>query len=292
MRRSSPAAGGLLLPHALVLRAALVLGLMLATAAAVLPAAADGVSSAGSIIPTHLAIPSIGVDAPLEQVGLTADRTVESPQQWMDAAWYDLGYQPGATGNAAIIGHLDSTTGPAVFWRLGALQPGAKVLVDDGTTTLTFLVQSTATYADGQSPMQHIYGPSDMPRLNLITCTGDWNPATHSYSDRLVVYTVLQGFQADTSAATCRFVLGFQAIHDMIPSVVGGCTDNEGHNAQNGDALQQTSGGLLVWRKLDNWTAFTDGYHTWVNGPNGLQERLNSQRFSFEANPDGLPIAP
>ena len=39
-----------------------------------------------------------------------------------------------------------------------------------------------------------------------------------------------------------------------------------------------------------SFTAFTDGYHTWVNGPNGVQERLNSQRFAWQANPDGLPV--
>jgi hypothetical protein len=59
-----------------------------------------------------------------------------------------------------------------------------------------------------------------------------------------------------------------------------------------GDAIQHTTGGLLVWRKLDNWTTFTDGFHTWVNGPYGLQERLNDQRFGWEANPDGLPVVP
>lgn len=88
----------------------------------------------------------------------------------------------------------------------------------------------------------------------------------------------------------CTFVLGFKVLHDLIPEQVGDCIDAEGHNPENGDALQHTKGGLLVWRKGDNWTAFTDGYHTWVNGPTGLQERLNSQRFSWEANPGGLPI--
>jgi sortase (surface protein transpeptidase) len=246
-----------------------------------------------TIVPTHLSIPSIGVDAPVEQVGLTADRAVESPSQWMDAAWYKLGYQPGADGNAAIIGHLDSTTGPAVFWRVGQLQPGAQVRLDDGATTLTFLVEGVTSCPADQCPMQQIYGASSVPRLNLITCAGDWNPQVQSYSERLVVYTVLQGYQDSgvSVANNCRFVLGFQALHDLIPVVVGDCRDGEAHNPVNGDALQQTSGGLLVWRKADNWTAFTDGFHTWVNGPNGVQERLNTQRFSWEANPDGLPLA-
>jgi hypothetical protein len=39
-------------------------------------------------------------------------------------------------------------------------------------------------------------------------------------------------------------------------------------------------------------TAFTDGFQTWVNGPLGLQQRLNTQRFWWEANPDHLAIVP
>ena len=50
--------------------------------------------------------------------------------------------------------------------------------------------------------------------------------------------------------------------------------------------------GLLVWRKADNHTAFTDGYRTWVDGPKGVQKRLNTQRFAWEANPEDLPLAP
>jgi LysM repeat protein len=98
------------------------------------------------------------------------------------------------------------------------------------------------------------------------------------------------GAQAQ-SAATCHFVLGFATLAGLIPQQVGRCVEDEGHNPVNGDALQHTTGGLLVWRKADNWTAFTDGYQTWINGPQGLQERLNTQRFSWEANPDGLPLA-
>lgn len=91
-------------------------------------------------------------------------------------------------------------------------------------------------------------------------------------------------------AAGCQFVLGFGSLDGMIPSIVGQCVEDERHNADNGDAFQHTSRGLLVWRKADNWTAFTDGFHTWVLGPVGLLERLNTQRFSFEANPEGFPV--
>lgn len=87
---------------------------------------------------------------------------------------------------------------------------------------------------------------------------------------------------AGVSASNCQFVLGFLTLQQMIPKVVGDCTADEHYNPVNGDGLQETTGGLMVWRKSDNWTAFTDGYHTWINGPNGLEERLNTERFSWE----------
>ncbi len=86
------------------------------------------------------------------------------------------------------------------------------------------------------------------------------------------------------AAADCQFVLGFKTLRDLIGhDNVGECLENEHHNA-TGDSVQQTTGGLLVWRKADNWTAFTDGYRTWLNGPNGLEQRLNTERFEWEAD--------
>jgi hypothetical protein len=90
----------------------------------------------------------------------------------------------------------------------------------------------------------------------------------------------------------CGFILGFFTLHNLIPDQVGQCITDETHNPENGDGLQPTTGGLLVWRKSDNWTAFTDGNQSWVNGPFGLQNRFNSQRFFWEQNPQGLQIIP
>jgi predicted peptidase len=79
-----------------------------------------------------------------------------------------------------------------------------------------------------------------------------------------------------------QFVLGFKTLADMIPDIVGQPLENEHFNPQNGDALQMTTHGLLVWRKADNWTAFTDGATTWVDGPYGLQGRPDDTRFAWE----------
>jgi hypothetical protein len=92
------------------------------------------------------------------------------------------------------------------------------------------------------------------------------------------------------SAAGCEVKLGFKLIADQMPDALGGCLEDEHYNPLNGDSLQRTANGLLVWRKLDNFTAFTDGYRSWVNGPFSIQQRLNTERFDWE--PISAPAAP
>ena len=87
-------------------------------------------------------------------------------------------------------------------------------------------------------------------------------------------------------------MLGFAELHTALPTIVGDRVEDEHHNRNNGDAPQRTTGGLLVWRKADNWTAFTDGSVTWINGPLGLEQRQNTQRFQWEPNPDRFEIVP
>src|SRR5438552_15515900 len=89
------------------------------------------------------------------------------------------------------------------------------------------------------------------------------------------------------SAPACQFLLGFATLHDLSLADIGDCTDNQAF-AANGDAQQHTTKGLMAWRKADNYTAFTNGYMTWINGPGGLVHRLNTDRFPWESN---APIA-
>lgn len=110
----------------------------------------------------------------------------------------------------------------------------------------------------------------------------------------LAIALVLLGLPLAPAAHAdgCQYVLGFKTLYTLIPRIVGQCLDDQQFDPANGDALQHTTNGLLVWRKADNHTAFTDGFHTWVNGPNGLEARLNTTRFPWEPNPDRLPVVP
>lgn len=88
--------------------------------------------------------------------------------------------------------------------------------------------------------------------------------------------------QGGIPSASPTFMLGFGAMAGMMGDLAGQPTEDEWHGA-NGDGLQRTTRGMMVWRKTDNWTAFTNGYMTWVNGPYGVQMRLNTERFPWEA---------
>src|SRR3954447_4289377 len=88
----------------------------------------------------------------------------------------------------------------------------------------------------------------------------------------------------------CTFVGGFARLRELVGAdKIGNCLEDEHFNVENGNAEQRTAGGLFVWRKADNFTAFTDGGTTWVNGPDGLQSRPNNERFSWEKDPISSP---
>ncbi|MDE2994381.1 MAG: hypothetical protein OXU67_10925, partial [Chloroflexota bacterium] len=98
----------------------------------------------------------------------------------------------------------------------------------------------------------------------------------------LATAALVGGTGRTAAAADCRFVLGFETLHAMIPDTVGACLENEQHHPGQGVTHQRTTNGLLVWQKAGNHTAFTDGYRTWISGPLGLQRRLNSEQFDWE----------
>jgi len=76
--------------------------------------------------------------------------------------------------------------------------------------------------------------------------------------------TLLTAMPPGSAAGACQFVLGFGAFADHLPLVMGQCLDDEQHDLASGDALQHTTTGLLVWRKADNFTAFTAVDGTWI----------------------------
>ena len=147
--------------------------------------------------PHELSIPALGITAPVEHVGLEPDGRMASPANPDNVAWYELGSRPGTLGNAVIAGHLDSETGPAVFYKVDTLMPGDRITVTDADDRQhTYTVQSKQTYATAEFPMDEVFGPTSVPHLNLITCGGLFDNQTKEYSHRTVIYATLDSSDA------------------------------------------------------------------------------------------------
>jgi LPXTG-site transpeptidase (sortase) family protein len=119
---------------------------------------------------------------------------LQVPSSTSVAGWYTGSPRPGGIGSAIIVGHIDSLSGPGVFYRLSELHRGNDVYVKrtDGTT-VEFRVTSVQTYLKDQFPTQTVYGPTPDAELRLITCDGAFDAATHHYLSNIVVYATQVG---------------------------------------------------------------------------------------------------
>jgi len=143
-------------------------------------------------LPVRLQIPAINVSTSLVKLGRLPDGSLEVPKDWDTAGWYDKGPRPGQPGPAVILGHVDSKTGPAVFYQLRALRPGDTVRVGlaDGRI-LVFRVQRVQRYPKDKFPTEAVYFPTLNRELRLITCGGEFDYAAGSYRDNIVAYATL-----------------------------------------------------------------------------------------------------
>ncbi|WP_432098556.1 class F sortase [Streptomyces sp. WAC 04229] len=145
--------------------------------------------------PDRIRVPAIKVDAPLTGLGLTSSGSLDVPpaEKKNLAGWYEAGTTPGDTGTAIVAGHVDNAEGPAVFYRLGALEKGAEIEVDrrDGGVAV-FTVDAVEVYAADDFPDAKVYGAAPRPELRVITCGGDYSRST-GYQGNVVVFAHLTG---------------------------------------------------------------------------------------------------
>lgn len=151
-------------------------------------------STTPTAAPAALRVPSVDIDSPVIRLGLEPDGTLEVPRgaQYDLAGWYESGPAPGAIGPAVIAGHIDSKSGPSVFYRLGEVSPGDEIVVTgaDGTEA-RFVVEGVERHAKDDFPTDAVYGPVPRPELRLVTCGGEFDRSTGHYVDNVVVFAAL-----------------------------------------------------------------------------------------------------
>jgi len=148
-------------------------------------------------VPVRLQIPSIGVDTGLLRLGRDVHGAVDVPKgrhKWDMAGWYagEGGTRPGDPGSAVLLGHVDSTSGPAVFYRLRELRPGDQVeVVRADRTVVRFTVDAVEQYPKSRFPTDDVYYPTGTPKLRLVTCGGSFDPLRGHYRSNVIVFASL-----------------------------------------------------------------------------------------------------
>jgi sortase (surface protein transpeptidase) len=105
------------------------------------------------------------------------------------AGWYELGPRPGEAGPAVLVGHVDSRSGPAVFFRLGELRRGDRIVIGQaGGAARSFLVERVERRAKEDLPLERIWNGTRKPVLRLITCGGTFDRSTGHYRDNVIGY--------------------------------------------------------------------------------------------------------
>ena len=148
----------------------------------------------GPATPTRVRIPSINVNAPLTSLSLNSSGQLNAPpeQNRNLAGWYGKGATPGEIGTAVIAGHVDNNQGPAVFYSLGALKPGAEVDVDrTDSTTAVFTVDAVEAYDARAFPSDKVYDDSARAELRVITCGAGFDKRDYQYMGNVVVFAHL-----------------------------------------------------------------------------------------------------
>ncbi|MFI9843130.1 class F sortase [Nonomuraea sp. NPDC051941] len=147
-----------------------------------------GTTPTASIVPESIGIPSIDVDAPLMKLGLSKDGEVELPpyEKPKVAGWYSGSAVPGEKGASVIIGHVDTKTAPAVFYKLRQLRKGETVKVErsDGKV-VSFKVDHIEQVHKDSFPTRRVYLEDG---LKLVTCGGKFDYAKGEYLDNIIVY--------------------------------------------------------------------------------------------------------
>lgn len=145
-------------------------------------------------VPKRLRIPAIAVDAPFTPLSIGSSGRLDAPppNDKNLAGWFKDGVTPGERGAAIVAGHVDTTTGPAIFLQLRFLRPGSSVDITrtDGTVA-TFKVDTVETFSKAKFPDKRVYADTPDAQLRLITCGGNYNKTVKDYEDNVVVFAHL-----------------------------------------------------------------------------------------------------
>ena len=144
---------------------------------------------AEGVVPARVDVPAIDLSEPLIDLGLDGEGAMEVPVDADDVGWFTGGGRPGGRGPTVIAGHVDSTTGPAVFFRLDELVVGDEVTVTDVEGgVVRYTVTEVIDVPKAEFPTARVFGAQPTDQLRLVTCGGAFDRASGHYEENRVVF--------------------------------------------------------------------------------------------------------
>ncbi len=132
---------------------------------------------------TILSIPSIGIYSNIVSVGRLSNNAIDVPSssvgRFNESPWFGNG------GGILLDGHS-----PGVLGNLISIQVGQIVVVySDGNEHQYRVISKEITGVDETDMRRALSAQGSSEGVNIITCTGSYEAARGTYSQRLVVYT-------------------------------------------------------------------------------------------------------
>ena len=150
-----------------------------------------------SFVPTRITISRPAVDAVVAPVDVAPDGSLTIPEDVRTVGWWRSGAAPGSpVGTVVLAGHVDSATaGPGALFHLDQAPVGSRVTLTGGSLdrarsphTQHYEVVGRRRYDKAALPAASLFAQGEAPRLVIITCGGDFDPATRHYTDNVVVF--------------------------------------------------------------------------------------------------------
>ena len=148
----------------------------------------------------HVALPTLGVLAPIVKVGIDGANKMVVPHNATDVAWLDRGGIHGYTNNVVLAGHISYSRVAGSFMRIGDLRPGDEVRMDMNGDHYKYRVTFVCLFGRETDRASQIMGYTEKPSLTLISCGGGWDSGARTHTGRYAVRAELvDGPGSDTS---------------------------------------------------------------------------------------------
>ncbi len=149
------------------------------------------------IPPASISIARLGLQAPIDQVGVYDDGSVEIPEDIARVGWYRFGSGPAewpgqGAGSTVIVGHRDGfDEGRGAFYSISSLEPGDVIdlTLADGSTREYEVVAREAIDRE-LLPSDDVFSEDGPERLTLISCIGYFDRDNGGYRQNVVVTAV------------------------------------------------------------------------------------------------------